>query len=62
MPTWIERMFRRECIRRLTAWAALVLLTALMLTADLRYARNFLHGPYLATEHELLQITNPDSA
>jgi hypothetical protein len=33
-----------------------------MLTADLRYARNFLHGPYPATENELRKITNPDSA
>jgi hypothetical protein len=62
MPTWIERMFRRECIRRLSAWAALVLLTALMLTADRRYARNFLYGPFPAAENELSKITNPDSA
>jgi len=62
MPTWIERMFRRECIRRLSAWGALLLLTILMLIADLRYARNFLHGPFPATENELRRITNPDSA
>ena len=62
MPTWIERMFRRECIRRLSAWAALVLVTALMLTANLRYARNFLFGPFPATENELNKITDPSTA
>ena len=24
MPAWIESMFRRECIRRLSAWTALI--------------------------------------
>jgi hypothetical protein len=62
MPTWIERMFRRECLRRLSAWAALVLLTALVLTANLRYARNFLYGPFPATGHELTKITDPGTA
>jgi hypothetical protein len=62
MSTWIERMFRRECIRRLSAWAVVVLLTALMLTANLRYARNFLYGPFPATGYELKKITDPDRA
>ncbi|PYU69110.1 MAG: hypothetical protein DMG49_14160 [Acidobacteria bacterium] len=54
-------MFRRECIRRLSAWAAVVLLTALTLTANLRYARNFLYGPFPVTGHELNKITDPHS-
>jgi hypothetical protein len=62
MPTWIERMFRREGIRRLSAWAAVVLLTALVLTANLRYARNFLYGPFPTTGHELSKITDPNTA
>ena len=62
MLTWIERMFRRECIRRLSAWAAVTLLTALLLTANLRYARNFLYGPFPATASELSKITDPNAA
>jgi hypothetical protein len=62
VPTWIERMFRRECIRRLSAWAAVVLLTALVLTANLRYARNFLYGPFPTTGHEFSKITAPNTA
>jgi len=62
MPTWIERMFRRECIRRLSAWVVVVLLTVLLLTANLRYAHNFLYGPFPATENELSKITDPNTA
>jgi hypothetical protein len=61
MPTWIERMFRRECIRRLSAWTVVALLTGLLLVADLRYARNFLYGPFPTTENELSKITDPNT-
>jgi hypothetical protein len=62
MPTWIERMFRRECIRRLCAWAVVTLLTILLLTGNLRYARNFIYGPFPATDSDLSKITDPNTA
>jgi hypothetical protein len=62
MPTWIERMFRRECVRRLSAWAIVGLLTVLLLTGNLRYGHNFLYGPFATTDAELGKITDPNSA
>ena len=46
MDTWILRMVRSRCVRRVTAWTITLACVALFAFAQRRYIQNFLMGPY----------------
>jgi hypothetical protein len=46
MDTWILRMVRARCLRRIVAWSTLLASVAIFGVAQRRYIQNFLLGPY----------------
>lgn len=56
MDTWVLRMVRQRCLRRVVAWGLALGLAALATYSQARYLRNFFGGPYTLGEAELAAI------
>jgi len=59
MPTWFETMCRRECLRRVGFWVSVLAIGILILGANVRYAKNFLRGPYETSAEQLQALSSP---
>jgi hypothetical protein len=62
MDTWILKMVRARCMRRVGAWAIVLAFVALLGLVQLRYIENFLTGPYVLGSAELDAIRDVSQA
>jgi hypothetical protein len=62
MDTWITKMVRNRCVRRVVAWAAALACVVLFAFAQSRYVKNFLMGPYQMGPDELDKIDDASEA
>jgi hypothetical protein len=58
MDTWVVRMARRRCLRRVAGWVVAVASLALVAIAQHRYISNFVNGPFALGQKQLDSIND----